>query len=152
MQPLSRSAALGSRRDVLRRLKNVKAMRKASRRFPSDILAFLQSSKILALRAGTRPHRFIGVWFVMVRGRVFVRSWTIKPQGWYHTFLEEPHGLIRIAGREMRVRARKARGERLLEAIDLGYREKYPTPGSRKYVEGFTRARRRATTTELLPW
>ena len=59
--------------------------------------------------------------------------------------------MIQFAGREIRVRARKTRDERLMDGIDLAYREKYPTPGSRKYVEGFARARRRATTTELTP-
>jgi hypothetical protein len=125
---------------------------KAKQRFSNDILDALHTSKIFGLRAGTQPHRFIGVWVVVVNERVFVRPWNNKPHGWYRAFLEEPHGLIQIAGREMRVRARKARGERLMDAIDLAYREKYPTPGSRKYVEGFARARRRATTLELVPW
>ncbi|HKZ68830.1 MAG TPA: DUF2255 family protein [Anaerolineales bacterium] len=124
---------------------------KAKRQFSNEVLTALGSSKILGLRAGAQPHRFIGVWVVVVKGRVFVRSWNNKPQGWYQAFLEEPRGAIQIAGREIRVRARKARGERLLDAMDLAYREKYPTPGSRKYVEGFARARRRATTIELAP-
>jgi len=125
---------------------------KAQRRFSDDILATIRESKILGLRAGAQPHRFIGVWAVVVNDRVFVRSWNNKPQGWYRAFLEQPHGMIQIAGRETRVRARKTRGERLMDAIDLAYREKYPTPGSRKYVEGLAYARRRATTTELVPW
>jgi hypothetical protein len=124
---------------------------KAQPRFSDDILATIHQSKIIGLRAGTRPHRFIGVWVVVVNKRVFVRSWNDKPQGWHRVFLQEPHGAIQIAGREIRVRARKTRGERLMDAIDLAYREKYPTPGSRKYVAGFARARRRATTTELAP-
>ena len=121
------------------------------KRFSSRILADLEASRILGIRAGSQPHRFIGIWMVIVQQRVFVRSWDIKPNGWYHAFLEEPVGTIQVSGREIPVRARKARGERLMEAIDQAYRERYPTPGSRKYVEGFARARRRATTTELLP-
>src|SRR5262245_31424714 len=125
---------------------------KTKKRFSKDILAALDTSKILGLRAGTQPHRFIGIWVVVTNGRVFVRSWSIKRQGWYQTFLAEPQGTIQIAGREIRVRARKVRGERLLTAIDRAYRTKYPTPGSRKFVAGFARGRRRATTTELVPW
>ena len=125
---------------------------KAKQRFSNDILTALHASKVIGLRAGAQPHRFVGVWVVVVNERVFVRSWNNKPHGWYRAFLEEPHGMIQIAGREIRVRARKTRGERLMDAIDLAYREKYPTPGSRKFVEGFARARRRATTTELVPW
>jgi hypothetical protein len=120
--------------------------------FSKTTLAALHTNKIIGLRAGTQPHRFLGVWVVVVKGRVFVRPWNNKPGGWYQAILEEPQGVIQVGERELRVRARKARGERLMDGIDLAYREKYPTPGSRKYVEGFARARRRATTIELLPW
>jgi hypothetical protein len=125
---------------------------KAKERFSNSILAALSASKIIGLRAGVQPHRFIGVWVVVVDERVFVRPWNNKPGGWYRVFLEEPQGVIQIAEREIRVRARKARGERLMDAIDQAYREKYPTLGSRKYVQGFAHARRRATTMELRPW
>ncbi len=117
--------------------------------FPKSVLAALHKGKIIGLRAGT--HRFIGVWFVLVKDRLFVRPWNDKPGGWYRAFLQEPAGVIQIGERELRVRARKARGERLLDTIDLAYREKYPTPGARAYVTGFARPRRRATTLELLP-
>ena len=40
-------------------------------RFPSDVLAAFQTGKIIGLRAGTQPHRFIGVWVIVVRERVF---------------------------------------------------------------------------------
>ena len=89
---------------------------------------------------------------VVVKDRVFVRPWNNKPESWYQVFLKEAEGRIQIAEREVRVRTRKARGERLMDAIDLAYRTKYPTPGSRGYVEGFALAHRRATTIELLPW
>jgi hypothetical protein len=120
--------------------------------FSNRILAAVDSSKIIGIKAGKQPHRFIGVWVVVVKDRVFVRTWDNKPNGWYETFLKEPEGRVQIAERELRVRARKARGERLMDAIDLAYAEKYPTPGSRQYVKGFALARRRATTIELLPW
>lgn len=123
----------------------------AQLRFSHEILEALQTSKILGLRAGMQPHRFIGVWVVVVKGRAFVRPWNNKPHGWYQVFQKEPHGVIQVAGRELPIHVRKIRGERLLEAIDRAYREKYPTPGSRHYVVGFARPSRRATTLELLP-
>jgi hypothetical protein len=83
---------------------------------------------------------------------VFVRSWNDKPHGWYRAFDEDSRGTIQIpGGREIRIRARKAKGERLLDAIDRAYAAKYNTPGSRKYVRGFATARRRKNTVELLP-
>ena len=129
----------------------MKGVRKEKPRFPEDILAAIRDSKIMGLRAGTGPHRFIGIWPVVVEGRVFVRSWSLKPRSWYRTFLEEPRGAIQIAGREIDVRAVRTRSERLKDAIDRAYHEKYHTPGSIKYVQDLGGEKSRATTTELVP-
>jgi hypothetical protein len=123
----------------------------AARGFAKPALAALNAAKILGVRAGTE-HRFTGVWVVVVKGRVFVRSWNDKPTGWYRAFVEQPLGVIQApGGREIRVRAKKVRGERLLDAIDEAYGEKYNTPASLKWVRGFAQARRRATTMEFVP-
>jgi hypothetical protein len=88
---------------------------------------------------------------VVVGGRVFVRSWTLKPEGWQRTFQKDPYGAIRLTGRAVRIRAVRTRSERLLREVDRAYRNKYTTPGSIKYVRGLSRGRRRASTTELVP-
>jgi hypothetical protein len=122
-----------------------------ARAFSKPALAALDAAKILGVRAGTE-HRFTGVWVVVVNGRVFARSWSDKPTGWYRAFLEEPRGAIQPpGGREIRVRAKKVRGDRLLDAIDDAYAEKYDTPASLKWVRGFRQQRRRATTMEFVP-
>lgn len=120
-------------------------------RFPDDVLAIIRDGKILGLRAGTQPHRFIGIWAVVVEGRVFVRSWSLKPRSWYRTFLEEPRGAIQVADREIAVRAVRTRSERLKDAVDRAYLEKYKTPGSIKYAQDLGSEKSRATTTELVP-
>ena len=104
-----------------------------------------------AADAGAVAHRFIGIWAVVVEGRVFVRSWSLKPRSWYRTFLREPRGAIRVAGREIAVRAVRTRSERVKDAVDRAYLEKYNTPGSIKYARDLGRAKSRATTTELRP-
>jgi hypothetical protein len=119
-------------------------------RFPSRLLATLDESRFLRIRAGD-DHRFIWIWVVVVGGRVFVRSWNDKPGGWYRAFLANPRGAIMIDEREIRVRARPTTSERLMTSVEAAYAKKYTTPASRKYVLGFKRPRRRATTTELLP-
>lgn len=105
---------------------------------------------MLGVRAG-EDHRFTGVWFVLLGGRVFVRPWNDKAGGWHRAFLARPRGEILIFGREIPVRARAARGERLFDAVDAAYSRKYNTKASQKWVRGFSLARRRRTTTELLP-
>jgi hypothetical protein len=115
------------------------------------VIAALDAAKIIGLRAGLGPHRFLGVWVVVVDGRAFVRPWNDKPHGWYRAFLEDPRGVLQVAERELPIRMSRARGERLMDAIDAAYAAKYPTPGSRQYVRGFKTPRRRATTLEIKP-
>ena len=88
---------------------------------------------------------------VVVEGRVFVRSWSLKPRSWWRTFLEEPEGAVTVDGREHRVRAVQTRSERLKDAIDRAYLEKYDTPGSVRFARDLGRKRSRDTTTELVP-
>jgi len=122
------------------------------RRFSRSIAAAIDERKILGVRAGARSdHRFIGIWAVVVNGRVFARSWTRKPDGWYRTFLDDPVGAIEIGGRSIRIRAVRIRSARVRDAVERAYAKKYPTPGSRKFVRGFKTERRRETTIEFVP-
>jgi hypothetical protein len=120
-------------------------------RFADDIVDELHRGKILGIRAGSDPHRFIGVWMVVVDGRLFVRSWSLKPRSWYRTFLVDPVGAITIGKREFPVRALRTRSERLKDAVSAAYASKYNTPASKKYVRDLSGAKSRGTTTELVP-
>jgi len=106
---------------------------------------------MLGIRAGDAEHRFTGIWFVLVNGRLFVRPWNDAASGWHRELVRDGTGAIRLGETEIRVRARGARGERLYDAVDAAYAEKYPTKGSQKWVRGFALPRRRKTTLELLP-
>jgi len=120
------------------------------KRFPKKVLEPLRAGKMLGIRAGTE-HKFIWIWVVVVEGRVFVRSWSLKPRSWYWTFQEEPRGTIVVDGREIAVRAVQTRSERLKKAVDEAYLSKYNTPGSVKYAKDLGRKKSRDTTTELVP-
>lgn len=124
---------------------------KAKRGFADDVLAAIAKGKMLRIRAGTEPHRIIGIWAVVVEGRVFVRSWSLKPRSWWRTFLEEPRGVVQVDGREIPIRTIQTRSERLKDAVSRAYLDKYKTPGSIKYARDLGRAKSRATTTELVP-
>jgi hypothetical protein len=124
---------------------------KESPGFPKGVVAAIRDAKIIGIRAGTKPHRIIGIWAVVVENRVFVRSWGLKKRGWYSAFLEEPVGVIEVDGREIPVRAVFTRSERLKKLVDRAYAEKFTTPWSRHFVRGFARSKkRRDTTTELV--
>ena len=124
----------------------------AVRALPRTVVAAIDASKILGVRAGHRSsHRFVGVWPVVVNGRVFARSWSLKPDGWYKTFLDDPRGAIQVGARVVRVRAVPVRSERIRDAVEDAYAAKYPTPGSRVFVRGFRTKRRREATMEFVP-
>jgi len=121
-----------------------------TRRFPKRLVETLDAAKIVGVRSGDE-HRHTGVWVVVVEGRVFVRSWNDKPTGWYRAFVDEPRGAMTVGDREVRVRARGVRSERLRRAVSDAYAEKYDTKASQKWVRGFRAPRREATTLELVP-
>ena len=121
--------------------------------FKDDIIATINKDRILGIRAGQdSPHRVIGIWAVIVDGRLFVRSYTMKPGGWWRTFLEDPYGEIFVSKRKrgIKVRAVQTRSEKLKDAVSAAYKEKYNTRGSVGYVEEMSRKPLRDTTTELV--
>ena len=123
----------------------------SAKRFPKKIADAIHEAKILGIRTGSKPHRIIGIWAVVVEGRVFVRSYSLKERSWYRTFQEEPRGVIEVNGKQFKVRPVFTRSERLKKLVDKAYAEKFPTAGSRVFVEGFKEKKRRDTTTELVP-
>ena len=126
------------------------AARSPRKGFPASVLRALAAEKMVGIRSG-RAHRYTGVWVVVVRGRVFVRSWNDEETGWRRAFREEPRGEVRVGERVIRVRAKSVRGAGLLAAIERAYAEKYDTKASLKWVRGFRVPWRRATTTEFVP-
>jgi hypothetical protein len=123
----------------------------AARRFAARVRESIARGMVVGIQAGTKPHRVIAVWAVVVEGRVFIRSWSVKPDGWFRTFQREPRGRLHVGGRALPVRAAFTRSERLKDAIDRAYARKYHTPSSQRYVRDLCGRTSRATTTELVP-
>ena len=119
-------------------------------RFSRDVVELFHKAKILGVRSGSE-HRYTGVWVVVAEDRVFVRSWTDKPTGWYRAFRKEPLGAVSIGDKEIPVRAVPVRSDKLRGAASAAYAAKYNTKASQKWVRGFAEPEREATTLELLP-
>ena len=122
------------------------------RGFSDEVLKVLKSTKGIRVRAGTGKHRFIGIWFVIVADRIFARSWSVKPDGWYRTFLKEPRGAIQVGKAEIAVRAAHTRSKRLKDAVDRAYLEKYNSGYEVRYAKDLTREKSKATTVEFVPY
>ena len=118
--------------------------------FAGTVVEALRTAKILGVRAGT-DHRYTGVWVVVVDGRVFARSWSDKPTGWFRAFKKQANGSIQVGELEIPVRGKHVRGARILDAVTVALGEKYNTKGSRRWVEGFAEPARLLTTLEFVP-
>jgi hypothetical protein len=118
--------------------------------FSGKVVEALRNAKILGVRSGTE-HRYIGVWVVVVDDRVFVRSWNDKPTGWFRAFKTEPVGMIQFGDRELRVRGKAVRSQKMRDAVTKAFAEKYNTKGSRVWVEGFAEPERVVNTLEFVP-
>ena len=118
--------------------------------FTDDIVDVFRKAKIMGVRAGSE-HRYTGVWVVVVDDRVFARSWNDKPTGWFQAFRKQPGGTAQIGEMELPVRGKVVRSARMRDAVTTAFREKYPTKGSRKWVEGFADPARVANTIEFIP-
>ena len=118
--------------------------------FAADIVEAFRKAKIMGVRAGTE-HRHTGVWVVVVEDRVFARSWNDKPTGWFQAFRKQASGAVQVGDLELPVRGRVVRSARIRDAVTAAYAEKYPTKGSRKWVEGFAEPERVANTIEFIP-
>jgi hypothetical protein len=117
--------------------------------FSAAVVKKLQDAKIIGVRAGTE-HRYTGVWVVVVDDRIFARSWSDKPTGWFRAFKKEPNGTIQLGEREIHVRGKPVRSARMRDAVTAAFAEKYNTKGSRKWVEGFAEPARVITTMEFV--
>jgi hypothetical protein len=122
----------------------------APRQFSRATLAALERAKILGVRAG-EAHKYTGVWVVVVERRVFVRSWSDRPTGWYRAFLAERRGRIRFGDVDRAVHAVPTRSARLREAVSAGFAAKYDTEASKKWVDGFALPERASHTIEFVP-
>ena len=118
--------------------------------FAKEVAEVFRSAKIMGVRSGTE-HRYTGVWVVVVEGRVFARSWNDKPTGWFQAFRRQSSGMVQVGDLELVVHGKVVRGARLREAVTAEYGEKYPTKGSRKWVEGFAEPERVVNTIEFVP-
>ena len=119
-------------------------------RFADNIVEAFRAAKIMGVRAGTE-HRYTGVWVVVIDDRVFARSWSDKPTGWFQAFRKQPNGMVQAGELEVPVRGKLVRSARIRDAVTVAFGEKYPTKGSRKWVEGFAEPERVANTIEFIP-
>ena len=126
-------------------------MSPSTQRFDSESLAAIDGSSYIYIKAGSKPHRAIVIWVVVVERRVFVRSWSLKSRSWNRVLREDPLAVIQVSKKKIRVRAVRTRSDRLKKLIDHAYMKKYGSGGMLRFAKDMSGSKSRATTTELLP-
>src|SRR5688572_29946986 len=87
--------------------KSYNSIMKTKTGFSKEVISLIDKERILRIRAGAdSTHKVIGIWAVVVNGRVYVRSYKSKPGGWWHTFLKDPKGEIFVAKRKRGIKIR----------------------------------------------
>ena len=125
---------------------------KSKQSFSQEELLLFQEKKSLQIRAGRGTHRFIGIWHVVVNGHVVVRSWSIKPDGWYSKLLRDPCGTVKLGKTSISIRSVPVKNKSFRDKVDSAYLEKYCAPGALKYAKDLCEPKSRATTIELVPF
>ena len=120
-------------------------------RFPKVTVTAIRDAKSSVFAPALEPHRIIGIWAVVIEGRVFCPVITLKPRSWYRTLREERRGVIEVEGRQIKMRAVFTRSERLKAAVDRAYAENTTLRLAYLRRKGFRLGKRRDTTTELVP-
>ena len=118
--------------------------------FAKATLDALDQAKIMGVCAGDE-HKYTGIWPIVIDGRVFARSWLDKPTGWFRAFKNEPNGWLKVGDKELAVRGRVLRSQRLRDAVTKAYTLKYNTKANQKYLIGFAEPERAANTMEFIP-
>src|SRR4030095_4027185 len=95
-------------------------------RFTDSVVEAFRNAKIIGVRAGTE-HRYTGIWVVVVDDRVFARSWSDKPTGWFRAFKKQPSGTVQVGKLEVPVQAKQVRSVRVRDAVTKAFAEKYNT-------------------------
>jgi hypothetical protein len=118
--------------------------------FSPEILHHVEKHKMISIKAGTAPHRFLEIWSVLVDHQVFIRSWALK-KGWYETFLKEGVGEIKIRESIIPVKAKMVDDTAMIHRVSNAYHTKYNSFMDRSYTNDMVSPASEATTLELMP-
>lgn len=124
-----------------------------ARKFSAAFLECMTSTEINHVRAGVGRTKFTGIWMVVVKGRIFARSYYLRERSWYNTLLEGAQGEIKCVADTVVIRGvRPADLDAITTAVNKSYESKYNVkPHNKKWVDGLCEPARVAKTMEFVP-
>jgi len=123
------------------------------KKFSKAFLKCINDTQITSVRAGKGRDKFTGIWMVVVKERIFGRSYYGAERSWYTTLLKGHNGEIKCGDEIIPVKGLKpADIGTINKAINKAYEKKYMIRASNKiWVDGLAAPERVARTMEFIP-
>lgn len=120
--------------------------------FSKTFLKCINETQITSVRAGKDREKFTGIWMVVVKDRIFARSYNLSERSWYTTLLNGDIGDIRCAKEIVPVKGVKPTDiNTITDAINKAYEKKYLVKAyNKKWVDGLAESKRVARTMEFV--
>jgi hypothetical protein len=124
------------------------------KKFSKAFLKCINETQIPSVRAGKGREKFTGIWMVVVKDRIFARSYNLSDRSWYTTLLNGDNGDIKCGKEIIPVKSLKPGDiKTITKAINKAYEKKYLVKAyNKKWVDGLCEPERVARTMEFIPF
>ena len=122
------------------------------KKFSKAFLKCINETQITSVRAGKDREKFTGIWMVVVKDRIFGRSYNLSDRSWYTALLNGDNGDIKCGNEILPVKGLKpADINTITKAINKAYEKKYLVKVyNKKWVDGLCEPERVARTMEFI--
>lgn len=123
------------------------------KKFSKAFLKCINETQITSVRAGRDREKFTGIWMVVVKERIFGRSYYGAERSWYTALLNGDDAHIKCGKEILPVKGLKPSDLNTLnKAINKAYEKKYLVKAyNKKWVDGLAEPERVARTMEFMP-
>ena len=122
------------------------------KKFSNAFLKCINETQITSVRVSKGREKFTGIWMVVVKDRVFGRSYYGAERSWYTALLNGDNGDIKCGKEILPVKGLKPRDiNAITKEINKAYEKKYLVKVSnKKWVDGLCEPERVARTMEFI--
>jgi hypothetical protein len=123
------------------------------KKFSKTLLKCINDTQITSIRVGIDREKFTGIWMVVVKDRIFGRSYYGAERSWYTALLNGENGDIKCGKEIIPVKGLKPADIKTInKAINKAYEKKYLVKAyNKKWVDGLAESERVARTMEFIP-
>lgn len=122
------------------------------KKFSKVFLKCINETQITSVRTGKDRTKFTGIWMVVVKDRIFGRSYYGAERSWYTALLNVGHGDIKCGNEIIPIKGLKPPDiKTITKVINEAYEKKYLVKAyNKKWVDGLCEPERVARTMEFI--